>query len=176
MTEKTRVDLKAGLLRLFAPTPTRATTPSFVIHRNKLEDMIDSMLLLEDAVGTVSESGGIPTGAVIERGSNADGEYVRWADGTQICWKTLTDLGPVNIALGSVFRSSTIAIGNWAATFSALPTVSITQGKAVGVADGWASHNGGPGTVSGNNATIFCAVTRADTDFSLHVIAVGRWF
>lgn len=36
-------------------------------------------------VGTVSQSGGIPTGAVVERGSNANGEYVRFADGTQIC-------------------------------------------------------------------------------------------
>ena len=35
-------------------------------------------------VGTVSQSGGIPTGAVVERGSNANGEYVRFADGTQI--------------------------------------------------------------------------------------------
>lgn len=35
-------------------------------------------------VGTVSQSGGVPTGAIIERGSNANGEYTRWADGTQI--------------------------------------------------------------------------------------------
>jgi hypothetical protein len=37
-------------------------------------------------LGTVSQSGGVPTGAIIERGSNANGEYVRFADGTQICW------------------------------------------------------------------------------------------
>lgn len=36
-------------------------------------------------LGTVTESGGVPTGAVIERGSNADGTFVRFADGTQIC-------------------------------------------------------------------------------------------
>lgn len=29
--------------------------------------------------GTVSQSGGVPTGAIIERGSNANGEYVRYA-------------------------------------------------------------------------------------------------
>lgn len=38
-----------------------------------------------DSVGTVAQSGGVPTGAVIESGSNGDGEYTRWADGTQIC-------------------------------------------------------------------------------------------
>lgn len=41
-------------------------------------------------VGTVSQSGGTPTGAVIERGSNANGDYVRFADGTQICRERLT--------------------------------------------------------------------------------------
>lgn len=37
-------------------------------------------------VGAVAQSGGSPAGAAIERGSNANGEYVRFADGTQICW------------------------------------------------------------------------------------------
>lgn len=38
-----------------------------------------------NTVGTVSQSGGVPTGAIIQRGSNANGEFVRFADGTQIC-------------------------------------------------------------------------------------------
>ncbi|WP_209428465.1 DUF2793 domain-containing protein [Pararhodobacter sp. SW119] len=40
-------------------------------------------------LGTVSQSAGVPTGAVIERGANASGEYVRFADGTQICTRQL---------------------------------------------------------------------------------------
>ena len=39
-------------------------------------------------LGTVSETAGQPTGAVIERGANANGDYVRFADGTQICTRT----------------------------------------------------------------------------------------
>jgi hypothetical protein len=39
-----------------------------------------------DIVGSVSQSGGVPTGAIVERGSNANGEYTRYADGTQICF------------------------------------------------------------------------------------------
>ena len=37
-------------------------------------------------LGAVSESSGVPTGAVIERGSNANGEYTKFADGTLICF------------------------------------------------------------------------------------------
>ena len=44
----------------------------------------------DNILGTVSQSGGDPTGAVIQRGSNANGEFVRFADGTQICRLNLT--------------------------------------------------------------------------------------
>lgn len=66
-------------------------------------------------VGTVSQSAGVPTGAVIERGSNANGDYVRFADGTQMCWITgLTLTHP-----GSNNRLE----GDWTlpATFSGAP-------------------------------------------------------
>jgi hypothetical protein len=36
-------------------------------------------------IGTVSESSGVPTGAIIEQGSNANGEFVKFADGTMTC-------------------------------------------------------------------------------------------
>jgi hypothetical protein len=35
-------------------------------------------------LGTVSQSSGVPTGAIIERGSNANGEFVKYADGFMI--------------------------------------------------------------------------------------------
>ena len=35
-------------------------------------------------LGTVSQSGGVPTGAIID-GGNANGEFVKYADGTMIC-------------------------------------------------------------------------------------------
>lgn len=49
-------------------------------------------------VGTASQSSGVPTGAIIERGSNGNGEYVRYADGTQICWKRVSFSGQSLIA------------------------------------------------------------------------------
>jgi len=39
----------------------------------------------ENLLGTVAQTAGAPTGAVIERGANANGEYVKFADGTLIC-------------------------------------------------------------------------------------------
>lgn len=37
-------------------------------------------------LGPVSQQNGMPTGAIIEQGSNANGSYIRFADGTQWCF------------------------------------------------------------------------------------------
>ena len=55
------------------------------VHGVDGESAWNQVVHLNNLLGTVSQTGGVPTGAVIERGSNANGEYVRWADGTQIC-------------------------------------------------------------------------------------------
>lgn len=39
-----------------------------------------------DIVGPASQSGGTPTGAIMERGSSANGQYTKYADGTLLCW------------------------------------------------------------------------------------------
>ncbi|MGL4754387.1 MAG: hypothetical protein ACRCXB_18595 [Aeromonadaceae bacterium] len=38
-----------------------------------------------NVVGPVNLSDGVPSGAIIERGGNANGEYIKFADGTMIC-------------------------------------------------------------------------------------------
>lgn len=65
-------------------------------------------------LGTVSQSSGVPTGSVIERGSNANGEYVRFADGTQICTRSLT----LTYYNAGICTNSCV----FAATFAATPS------------------------------------------------------
>jgi len=40
----------------------------------------------DSILGTVSETAGVPTGAIIEKGGNSDGVYTKYADGTINCW------------------------------------------------------------------------------------------
>lgn len=57
----------------------------------------------KNILGPVSQTAGIPTGAIIERGSNANGEYIKFADGTLVC-----------IALVSItYFQSTMLQKNW---------------------------------------------------------------
>lgn len=120
-------------------------------------------------LGTVSQSSGVPTGAVIERGSNANGEYVRFADGTQICTSGFTASG-VTVAAGSLYKSAPFT-WTFPAAFSAGPAVA----GAAAAADGrWLSYDGTPGTTSvsliwmGAASVVGGTVGRAT--------AIGRWF
>ncbi|WP_415918884.1 hypothetical protein [Tateyamaria sp. SN6-1] len=78
-------------------------------------------------LGTVGLSGGVPTGGIIERGSNSNGSYVRFADGTQICtvdgWTFSEEAS--GMRLGG---------GNWIypAVFSQTPTVTPSFSNSVG--------------------------------------------
>lgn len=69
-------------------------------------------------LGIVSETGGVPDGAVIERGSNANGEYVRFADGTQICHTVLS--------LDYVSSSKLTAIWTYPASFDSTQHLAIS--------------------------------------------------
>jgi hypothetical protein len=50
-----------------------------------LPDTSGIMFNQGNIVGTVSQSAGVPTGGIIESGSNANGEFTKFADGTMIC-------------------------------------------------------------------------------------------
>lgn len=65
-------------------------------------------------LGTVSQSGGLPSGAIIERGSNVNGEYVRFADGTQICTFNATiDMATPNRAMCNWYFPAVFAVDPW---------------------------------------------------------------
>ena len=72
----------------------------------------------DNILGTVSQSGGVPTGAIIERGSNANGEYVKYADGTMICF--------VSLSYATIAAVSQDQSYMFPATFATLPNFQVT--------------------------------------------------
>lgn len=123
-------------------------------------------------LGTVSQSGGVPTGAIIESGSNANGEYVRYADGTQICWRyDTTDYTTSNS--GGGFFNSGMQSYTFPATFVNPPQVFPSAYYASTGSFSWA----GPVrniTSSGCTLTLLAMVS-GGTGRHFY-LAVGRWF
>ncbi|MCG7624395.1 hypothetical protein [Epibacterium sp. Ofav1-8] len=125
----------------------------------------------ENLLGTVSQSGGTPTGAVIERGSNANGEYVRFADGTQICRRQ---------AVPDYSSQNTRQQFSYAATFADLAEVwcgySI-QGN--GNTAAWDAADGlfvFGGLAAAQWEVIQRKSGQPDSGYPINLIAYGRWF
>jgi hypothetical protein len=142
-----------------------------------LDALADMRAMLEArGVGAVSETDGIPTGAIVQSGSNANGSFVRWADGTQICHHRIT--------LGFVSGASLYAAWTFPQSFSAAPTVLATVIDHGTYAMGRGSLGAGgvdnPPTTTG--AEIFQSRDPAAANFvagntiDYSVMAVGRWY
>lgn len=118
-------------------------------------------------VGTVSQTSNIPTGAVIERGSNANGEYVKFADGTMMCFF----VKPVGLLTQSAYNQRRYT---WPATFAVAPTVSVSIAGGLGTAGEWITLSAEDSSTSGFICVLLTSSTIASP--SLYVIATGRWY
>ncbi|MBD8665303.1 hypothetical protein IFT59_18850 [Rhizobium sp. CFBP 8752] len=140
---------------------------------------------LRDIVGTVAQSGGVPTGSIVERGSNANGEYVRYADGTQICWRNKVG----GLSLSRIEGNTSFAETTWTfpaaflsgasySLFVTLPSESAywtTPADRTSVSlvysSTQAASNGNVGATKnsawGSSGVVVTGVS---------VVAIGRWF
>jgi len=85
----------------------------------------------DSVVGTVSQEGGVPTGALIQYGSNPNGEFWRFAGGLQICTQLRTNESQAAAtASGSIFYSLGL-VWVFPAPFSTAPTPNIGMGRPV---------------------------------------------
>ena len=122
-----------------------------------------------NVLGTVAQSGGVPTGALIEQGNNANGRFVRFADGTQICWHSVMALPAATTAAGSLFVGSE-ATWTFPAAFVAAPEAS---GGINTATPRWLNVRAGGATTA--LARLFSPVTDTATP-TADLMAVGRWF
>ncbi|WP_433739835.1 phage tail protein [Pseudomonas putida] len=127
-----------------------------------------------NAVGTTSQSGGVPSGAIIERGNNSNGDYVRYADGTQICWKRIaTDISSTPI--GGIFGSGAFGAGPYPAGFIEAPKVVHSGYIASGNVNAmWSGCYTSPTQNSWGNYQLLSAGSYGAG--YIDVLAIGRWF
>ena len=124
--------------------------------------------VIPGVVGTVAQVGGIPTGQIVERGSNTNGEYVRFADGTQICYQLLasSSAGAVVWNFPAVFASATIRFAFTAQDAN----VTAPSANAVVV-----TSEGVP--LAGSIAiSAFNHLNARVNAINLRGMAIGRWF
>lgn len=129
-----------------------------------------------DILGTVSQSSGVPTGAIIEKGSNSNGEYTKFADGTLICRRVITT-ADVNTNMNvpdnlGGYRGGQTLIA-FPATFSGQPA---GCGDVVNNPDGARCN-----VTAGNTSTWTVGLHTINsgnvgTTYAINLLAIGRWF
>ncbi|WP_457661873.1 pyocin knob domain-containing protein [Sinorhizobium medicae] len=118
-------------------------------------------------VGTVSNSAGFPAGAVIERGSNANGEYVKFADGTMICTSPEITVS-MNQATGNLFYSNAVSAA-MPVLFTGIQPIGF--GHIHTTINGWVNARTAFGSWVG---AAYSASSRASD--TIRFGAIGRWF
>lgn len=124
---KIRNEANSGWITLYTIAATYLDIPD--IRRNGSQ-----VFSRDNIVGTVSQSGGVPTGAIVQRGSNANGEFIRYADGTQICWDSGTTTNAISTADGTLFSLAASINRTFATAFltGTIPAVIPSAGRTGG--------------------------------------------
>ena len=109
---------------------------------------------------------------VVESGSNENGDWVRYVDGTQICWfrTTATNIA-ISTTYGSLFSGS--RLWTFPQSFTDNPVVTCSQFRW-GTGASW----GGVGSVTMANTQLvgLDSISRASgTNVHIAAMAIGRW-
>lgn len=128
-------------------------------------------------LGTVSQSAGVPNGAIFEYNSNASGDYTKFADGRMICTRKVNFALTPNTAWGALFITPLQAAQSFAATFITPPTIEMLLTLSNGYSGtGWLVGVGEPTTTTWPAFYIADIASRGITSFNIHYTANGRWF
>ena len=126
-----------------------------------------------DIIGTLKSRGSITRGAgIISSGSNGNGWYAKFNDGTLICWGFRTAGSAVNVATGSIFRNSGT---EWIypMVFLGIPSVSVNVAGMV--SEAWAGMGGGATTHAKATYMVWSTWSRGTNPPTVTLLAVGRW-
>lgn len=109
-----------------------------------------------------------------EYGSNANGSYQKFANGTLICWKyvTLNNVA-MTTSWGSIYESASVSLGNWPETFIDIPTISLIQdftGSGAGMVEAVKETST---TFVGN--AYFWRATSSTFTLKYRIVGIGRW-
>lgn len=111
---------------------------------------------------------------LVERGSNANGEYVRFADGTQVCTFSSTGALSVSAVAGITGLNKAQIRWNFPATFYNTYTLSLSGCGADNSQNGWV---GGGTSVSTSYADMqYFTPNGSVTSTAIRFMAIGRWY
>jgi hypothetical protein len=109
---------------------------------------------------------------IIESGSNANGTWIKWADGTMECTKTVEGTTSTTTSWGSLYEGGVVC-GNYAQPFIEKPRTNATGQKGLGnVIQCFGSNQN---ATSWGTLYILNPTSNGSCNYSIDLIAKGRW-
>lgn len=112
--------------------------------------------------------------SIVESGSNENGNWIKYADGTMICTKEITLTTAMTNSWGALYESDTLSLGNFPQTFISKPIVSITNNGTAGrgaiIEASW-----GTTTTSVGSCWLCRGTSLQADDYYFNIIAIGKW-
>ena len=111
--------------------------------------------------------------SIVESGSNANGDYIKYSDGTMICTKKVSFVGlQFTIAWGNVYETSPVELGDYAQEFVDIPLMFISCATSTAAPEGLGNTKTGYGRV-----TFYRPIRTdaADYSYTFYLMAIGKW-
>ena len=138
-------------------------TPLSAENLNQMEDNIEDAI---DDVQTYAQS-------IVESGTNVNGKYIKYKDGTMVCTKKVSLTGvAVNTQAGSLYHSSDLSLGAFAQAFDSVPTVNCT------LVSGYAGFLSGLNNLTASTigtTQVFRASSSSNLSYEIDVVAYGTY-
>lgn len=116
----------------------------------------------------------LASGAIIERGSNANGKYTKFADGTLICTGLIPCSGNIDIQLGSLYTTPS-TVWTFPASFVNYGSYSISGSEKYGVGNCFFTRADGD-SETGTSCSFKGVRGAAVNDVPVFMLtAIGRW-
>lgn len=128
---------------------------------------------IENVAGT--ETHNVDTMGIVS-GSNANGNYIKYPDGTMICTKTITQASHAWSSVGSGYLTSTVDAGDYAHAFVGdIPSVSFSCHSPAQPTLYMFPVFTGPSTLTGFGNVRAGRLTSITAGVEYRISAIGRW-
>lgn len=112
--------------------------------------------------------------SIVESGSNANGDYIKYSDGTMICTKKITGQAKITSTWGNLYDTgdNPLDLGDWAIPFIDVPIVSISFYGANGQ---WVEGFQTSTTKEKVGKISIASATSKTANAYYNIIGIGKW-
>lgn len=108
---------------------------------------------------------------IVDSGSNANGEYIKFSDGTMICSKTISDTSTFSVWVSPILFADKNC-GSWPQTFTSVKSVQATNNGSQVCAY---SHREYSTTSAGITRIITIGSASQERAYNLNILGIGKW-